>query len=182
VVDESNDQLLSCSEDLTIRLWDLNTGLEIKQFKGHTNWVYSLCKVDKNLFVSGSADDSLKFWNITSGECVHTIDKAHSNSVMALLYSASNQVLISASSDNTIKVWDLKMGEAADKCTLKYTIENPFGQSCYSIAFLDGENDGTRVLVGDYSGNLLIVDLITGTCIYKVERASFSAINSLTIG
>ena len=175
---------MNCSDDKTIRLWNLNTGQQIKQFNGHS-YVLGLCKVDKNVFVSAGGDKSIKIWNMASDTCIHTMDNTHEKWIFSLLYSASNQVLISASWDKTVKIWDLKMGEAnkkIDKCTLKFTINNPFNNKCCSLAFLDGENGGSRVLVGDYGGNMFIVDLKTGTCINKIEKVHSSWINKLAVG
>ena len=52
--------------------------------------------------------------------------------------------------------------------------------------FLDGENDGSRVLVGDQDGNMLIVDLkmetftyVPGYC-FKVSINNYSLFNSIS--
>ena len=136
--------------------------------------------LDKNVFASAGIDLSIKFWNTNSGTCIHTIENAHSCSVLSLLYS--NKVLISAGSDNAVKVWELNIMGKDEKqmvmCTLKYKIINPFCQSCRTIAFL---GDGSKVLVGDDGGHMLIVDLQTGACEIKREKLHASIIWKLEV-
>jgi WD40 repeat protein len=51
----------SCSP----RMWDLTTGEEIKQFRGHGGPVLSLAvSGDGRLFVSGSADNTMRLWRL----------------------------------------------------------------------------------------------------------------------
>jgi WD40 repeat protein len=49
----------------SLRPWDLNTGKELQQFKGHTAPVLSLAiSADGRLLVSGSADNSVRLWKL----------------------------------------------------------------------------------------------------------------------
>jgi WD40 repeat protein len=51
----------SCS----LRLWDLATGKELKQFKGHSGPVLSLAiSGDGRFLVSGSADNTMRLWQV----------------------------------------------------------------------------------------------------------------------
>lgn len=59
--------LASASYDLTIRLWNIETGRQIKLFEGHTSTIFniSFIDIDRNLtLVSISADRTIKFWKI----------------------------------------------------------------------------------------------------------------------
>jgi WD40 repeat protein len=56
-----NDQDPRCS----LQLWDLATGKELKQFKGHTGPILSLAISGDGLsMVSGSADGSMRLWEL----------------------------------------------------------------------------------------------------------------------
>jgi WD40 repeat protein len=49
----------------SLRLWDLATGKELKQFKGHTGPILSLAiSGDGQSMVSGSADGSMRLWEL----------------------------------------------------------------------------------------------------------------------
>lgn len=55
--------------DNSIRLWDLKTGQEIRQFNGHENTVSDLVfSSDGNTFFSTSADGTIRQWDVTTGE------------------------------------------------------------------------------------------------------------------
>jgi WD40 repeat protein len=52
----------SCS----LRLWDLTSGKELKQFRGHGGPVLSLAlSADGRYLVSGSADNTMRLWQVT---------------------------------------------------------------------------------------------------------------------
>ncbi len=66
-------QLISCSFDKTIKLWDLSNGKVLKTFTGHKAAVFCLHINNDGKILSGSYDNTLKIWDLSSGECVKTI-------------------------------------------------------------------------------------------------------------
>jgi hypothetical protein len=60
----------------------------------------------KRLFL-GSADRTIKEWDVDSGKCVSTMT-GHTNGVWRLVLSSASDVLLSCSYDNTARLWDLK--------------------------------------------------------------------------
>ena len=61
--------------DNTLRLWDLTTGVCVREFKGHTHYVYSVTLTpDGKHAVSGSYDKTLRLWDLTTGDCVKVLN------------------------------------------------------------------------------------------------------------
>ena len=73
----SNNLLISCSWDKTLRLWDLDldSNVCIKEFLGHTDIVtcIKLSVNKRNLVYSASEDKTIKVWDLDSKECLQTI-------------------------------------------------------------------------------------------------------------
>jgi WD40 repeat protein len=76
--------------------------------------------LDSTILASGSSDQTIKLWNIHSGECLRTL-QGHTNRVQSVALSPDGKILASGSYDETIKVWDVKSG----KC-LKTLVNKPY--------------------------------------------------------
>ncbi len=56
------------SQDDTVKVWDADTGSEIRTLMGHTGTVYSVAySPDGKRIASGSADKMLKIWDADTG-------------------------------------------------------------------------------------------------------------------
>ena len=103
--------LVSGSEDRTLRLWDVHSGVCRGTLLGHTDEVNGCAfSPDGQTIVSASGDMSLKIWDADSGECRTTL-AGHSNGVLACAFSPDGQTLVSASWDGTLRLWDATTGE-----------------------------------------------------------------------
>lgn len=79
--------------------------------KGHSSWVVSIAfSPDCRTLVSGSLDDRILIWDLTTGEQLGTLT-GHKNSINSLAFSPDGRTLISASDDDSIKLWRLPSGE-----------------------------------------------------------------------
>jgi GTPase SAR1 family protein/uncharacterized CHY-type Zn-finger protein len=56
--------------------------------------------------VSGSADKTLKVWELESGQCIATF-KGHTNYVFGVAITPDGKRVVSASEDKTLRIWDL---------------------------------------------------------------------------
>lgn len=99
--------LMSGSYDRTIRIWNMETGQEVRCLRGHTRGIRAL-QFDNCKLITGSMDHSLKVWDWRTGRCIRTLE-GHSDGVVCLNYDAD--ILASGSVDATIKVWNLRTGE-----------------------------------------------------------------------
>ncbi|KAF2789839.1 WD40 repeat-like protein [Melanomma pulvis-pyrius CBS 109.77] len=94
--------LMTGSYDATVRVWDVETGKEIRVITGHTQGIRCLHFDDARL-ITGSLDNTIKVWNWRTGECVKTL-RAHSKGVIGI--HMADKLLASGSADNTIMVHD----------------------------------------------------------------------------
>ncbi len=103
--------VVSASYDKTLKLWELESGKEIRTFLGHEDGVNS-CAIspDGKTLVSASRDKTLKLWELESGKEIRTLT-GHKSVVKSCAISPDGKIVVSASSDNTIKLWDMGSGK-----------------------------------------------------------------------
>jgi WD40 repeat protein len=72
----SSNMIASGDKNGTIIVWNWLTGKQIFNLTGHTNSVFynSLDLYDDQTLISGSLDRTVKFWNISNGELIQSID------------------------------------------------------------------------------------------------------------
>ena len=66
--------------------------------------------IDENTIVSGSSDNSIKIWDVESGEVIKTL-VGHSKLVSCIAIM-NKDTIVSGSFDYTIKIWDVNMASA----------------------------------------------------------------------
>ena len=96
--------LASGSYDTTIKIWDINTGEELRTLRGHANGIRCL-QFDNTKLISGSLDHTIKVWNWRTGECISTYN-GHSDGVITLHFDST--ILASGSRDKTVKIWNFE--------------------------------------------------------------------------
>jgi len=100
-----NDHILaSGSYDATIKIWDINTGEELRTLRGHASGIRCL-QFDDTKLISGSLDHTIKVWNWRTGECISTYN-GHSDGVITLHFDST--ILASGSRDKTVKIWNFE--------------------------------------------------------------------------
>lgn len=96
--------LATGSYDTTIKIWDIETGQELRTLKGHTSGIRCL-QFDDTKLISGSIDRTVKVWNWRTGECISTYT-GHSNGIVGLHFDSA--LLATGSMDRTIKIWNFE--------------------------------------------------------------------------
>jgi WD40 repeat protein len=68
IISSDNKFIVSGSIDKTIRVWDRESGTQLKKLKGHNGWVNSVAISSDNKFiVSGSQDKTIRVWERENG-------------------------------------------------------------------------------------------------------------------
>ncbi|MBD2208177.1 WD40 repeat domain-containing protein, partial [Calothrix sp. FACHB-168] len=65
---------------------------------------------DNLTLASGSDDNTVKLWDVQTGDCRLTL-AGHDSSVTSVAWSGDNLTLASGSHDNTVKLWDVQTGD-----------------------------------------------------------------------
>jgi WD40 repeat protein len=102
-------RLATGGEENTVVLWDVETGRELRRFRGHRGEVYTLAFIpdgEGRWIASAGEDGTIKVWDAHAGELVRTF-RGHSGLVSCLAFSPDGRRLVSGSRDKTLKVWDV---------------------------------------------------------------------------
>jgi len=112
-------RILSGSNDRTVRLWDVETGKELRVFEGHTDHVVS---------VAFSPDGRRGSPPPRTGRCACGTSRparncarsrGTSNFVTSAVFSPDGRRVLSGSYDNTVRLWDAR---PARSCTASQAI------------------------------------------------------------
>jgi WD40 repeat protein len=110
--------------------------------------------------VSGSTDQTVRVWDLTSGECTATF-KGHTSDVRCVAVTPDGSIALTGSNDKTLRVWDLASGQ----CTATL-IGHTDWVTCVAIT-----PDGKHAISGSYM-TLRVWDLDTGECTATLEGHS----------
>jgi WD40 repeat protein len=93
--------------DHTLRLWDLDSGQEIRRFCGHTGGVTRIAITrDGRSAVSASHDKTVRVWDLQTGKELHCFT-GHTEGVIDVALSPDGRYALSGSLDGTMRLWRL---------------------------------------------------------------------------
>jgi len=135
---------LASTTDESIKLWDVTTS-RVAHVVWHNDIVEALAlSADGRLLASGSADKTVKVWNVETGQLVGG-PLHHDDEVEALAFSLDGRLLASGSFDKTIKLWQVgtwrivnTLWHQARLSTVAFNLE---GTELLSV----GENGGVKL-------------------------------------
>ncbi|KAI6129460.1 WD40-repeat-containing domain protein [Pisolithus croceorrhizus] len=106
-----NRRLVSSSWDNTIRIWDLETGLQTRApLTGHTDVVRSVAvSPNGDRIASASEDHTLRVWDVATGELLYDPVEGHASGLWCVTFSPDGR-RIATTGDNTIRIWDASTG------------------------------------------------------------------------
>ncbi len=106
--DPKGNYLVSCSSDLSIKLWDLtNDYICCKTFHGHDHNVsYVTFVMDGDYLISCSRDKTIKLWEISTGFNTRTY-VGHEKWVRSVVVTDDSKMMASCSDDQSVCVWHL---------------------------------------------------------------------------
>lgn len=102
-------RVLSGSLDASVRLWEANSGLEVRRFLGHVGPVKAVAfSPDGRSVLSSGLDKTIRMWDIASGREVWraTLDSL----INSLAFSPEGRTFLSGSDDAFPRLWDTVNG------------------------------------------------------------------------
>ena len=134
-----------CSSGVTTRVWDINTGKNVRLFSGHKDEV--LCNKFSNngkLIATSSADGGVIVWDVGTNRKIKELN-SHLHPVYSIDFSSDDSMLVTSSSNGEFSVFDL---------------------NCSS------PNDADHVIINNYSltkNRILLSNFLKNNIVYVVE-------------
>jgi len=157
----------------TIRLFDLTSSEEIRQFNGHVGPVLCVAfSADGTKILSGGEDGTVRLWDRVAGTEVYSLT-GHEGAVTGVAFSPRENYAISGGVDRTVRQWDLNSGKEfqvfdTHQGEVTSVAYSPDGRYAVSGS-LDGTirlwrlSDGSEVcLVGEHQGGVRSVAFSPG--------------------
>lgn len=166
--------LVTCSDDKSLRLWNLDTGRQVgKPLLGHSDYVLRVAvSPDGRWIVSGERDGSILAWEVptTEKQSVPVPDKfkGHKRDVWSVVFAPDNKTFASASYDKTVCVWQRETG----KISL-----GPFQTSgeAYSVSY---SPDGSKLAAGT-EAYIMLWDTTSGEELLKIKQRAWLVVFTL---
>ncbi|KAJ6227107.1 lissencephaly-1 [Anaeramoeba flamelloides] len=148
-VDNTNNVLYSAGNDSKIISWDLNEYKKLKEYVGHSGYVWGV-SVHNGILYSGSADKTCRAWDIETCQMIKEFT-GHTSYIRHIIIHKDK--LYSASEDKQIREWNLSTGE----CTRIFTGHSKYVFNLHAIGnvLYSASNDKT----------VKSWDLTTGSCL-----------------
>jgi WD40 repeat protein len=151
--------MVTGSNDKTLRLWDLETGVVLKKMEGHSSEVRALTvSRDGQIIASGDQNGEIIAWHGENGESLTKPIKAHSKYIRSVDFSPDGTVLATGSYDGMTKFWCTKtwqmQGNPIAECRAYCIRYSPSGE-LLAIATdqnIQIYNSGTRERVASFKG------------------------------
>ncbi|KAF4621028.1 hypothetical protein D9613_000791 [Agrocybe pediades] len=104
----SANYILTGGQDRTVRLWNANSGAEIKAFAAHGYEILSITVSQDNAkFASSGGDRSVFLWDVATGVTTRRL-AGHMGKIFAVDFNEDATVVASGSFDSTVRLWDLR--------------------------------------------------------------------------
>jgi len=103
-------RIVTAGDDSTARLWDADSGKEIRRFEGHSGGILACAfSPDGKRIVTAGDDSTARLWDADSGKEIRRFE-GHSGGILACAFSPDGKRIVTAGDDSTARLWDADSG------------------------------------------------------------------------
>lgn len=155
--------LFTGSRDKSIKMWDVQSGLEIKSFFSHESTINDLSiGKNSNMLASSSADLTIKLWDVKKGENVWTSPQSKEY-MTAVALSPDGRYVAVGGYDDIMVVYDIKTKDSVVSLAVESERGKGFGIS------LEWSEDGKWLAIGEDNRSLSLYSTESWELKYKLK-------------
>lgn len=149
VFSPDNRWAASGSFDNTIKIWEFETGRELRALDGHTGAVKTLaCSADGRFLVSGGNDRTVRIWEVSSGALIKRL-MVEGGSIEKVAISFDGSRISAGVSDGKIYLWETASGRELSR----------YAEQSAAVTALEFNRNATLLASGSADGIVKIRDL-----------------------
>ena len=165
-----SNYLLSCSADITVRLWSLETRACVAVYREHTSTVWNVTWGPfGHYFLTGSGDKTARLWSTDKVNALR-IFVGHESDVEHICFHPNNAYVFTGGYDKTIRMWRVTDGTAVRMFT---------GHTGLITSIACSPN-GKILASADETGTIVLWDLAPGRLLKRMRGHAKGGIWSLT--
>lgn len=157
----TGEYVYSASDDKSIKMWDVQTGIDVNTFNAHEAEVNSIqLSRDGMLMVSADRAGTIILWNAITGE-IKTKINAHNGSANTAKLSKDATKIISGGDDEKLKIWSVAGDSIKTITGFSAPIMNlAISPSGDRIVTGGGKNNGVEVKLVDPEKGTILADAL----------------------
>jgi len=167
--------VVGASSDKTCRVWNLRTERMLHHLIGHQQKItcVRLC-ANGEAIITGSADRSLKVWDISRQTYKQTTTLRHGSTSYCVDVASDSFSAVSGHMDGGLRFWDMRTGDRT------MDIADMHEAGITSVQFSPASS--TLVLTNGLDSCLKLVDVRIGTAVHTFRDPDFSTVHSYSKG
>ena len=149
-IDNEGHRFISGSADGSVRLWDVDSGAQLRLFTGHTSAVTCVAmSQDRRIVAAAGATGVIRIWDADRLDPARVLE-GHQKGIGELAFLPDGHRLLSVSGDHSVRLWDLTTGRAQ-------VLHDDLNETSIAVS-----GDGSIAVTGGYDGSVRVWDLGTG--------------------
>ena len=166
VVSADGKRLLTGGFDKTLRLWDADTGKELRVFDSHTDAIHAVALSPDGKRVLSASGDLVRLWDAQTGKELRQMTHGPGNGAASVAFGPEGQAL-SGDRAGRMHLWDLNTGKKAGV----FTCLHPEGRVVSTVAY--SEKAKLAVTSGSHQ-HICLWNLETGKEVRKLAHSDYA--------
>jgi WD40 repeat protein len=159
-MDATQDVVITGSTDHGLRVYNMQTGKQIKELfsknYGHTEWVTCVKILKNKKVISGGMDSNICIWEATGVSCKYITE--NTGSISKIMVNETEKILLSGSYDSSVRLFDISSLQCLT--TLSGVHKGP-------VSEVDWKN--SLCVSGSKDGSVAIWDLNAEKCVKQAK-------------